>query len=76
MYKLSQVPLDSDCVIQEVKEDGVGLRLMELGLIPGTPVRRIVNAPGGDPIAVLVDNSFLLGIRKSEAELVTVYFTT
>ena len=76
MHNLSQVPLNSDCVIQEVKEEGVGLRLMEMGLIPGTPVKRILNAPGGCPLAVLVDGSFMLGMRREEAELVTVYFTT
>lgn len=76
MFKLNQAPLNTECIIQKVEEEGVGLRLMEMGLVPGTEIKRIVNAPGGDPIAVLVDNSFLLGIRKSEAELVTVYFTT
>ena len=76
MYKLNQVPLNSECVVHEVEEEGVGLRLMEMGLVPGTPVKRILNAPGGDPIAVLIDNSSLLGLRRDEAELVTVYFTT
>jgi len=76
MHKLNQVPLDSDCVIQEVKEEGVGLRLMEMGLVPGTPVKRVLNAPGGCPLAVLVGDSYVLGLRREEAELVTVYFTT
>lgn len=76
MIKLSQVPLNIPCIIQEVDEKSPGLRLMEMGLIPGTEVVRVLRAPGGDPIAVLVGNSFVLGLRKDEAELVTVYFNT
>lgn len=76
MYKLTQVPLNSDCVIQEVKEEGVGLRLMEMGFVPGTPIKRILDAPGGCPLAVVVGDSYMLGLRREEAELVTVYFTT
>lgn len=76
MYKLNQVPLNTECVVQGVEVEGVGLRLMEMGLVPGTQVKRILNAPGGDPIAILIDNSSLLGLRRDEAELVTVYFTT
>ena len=76
MYKLNQVPMNVECIVQEVEEEGVGLRLMEMGLVPGTPVKRILNAPGGCPLAILVDGSFMLGMRREEAELVTVYFTT
>jgi ferrous iron transport protein A len=76
MYKLNQIPLNSECVVYEVDEEGVGLRLMEMGLVPGTPVKRILNAPGGCPLAILVDGSSVLGLRRDEAELVTVYFTT
>jgi Fe2+ transport system protein FeoA len=76
MYNLSQVPIDSPCIVQEVSEDGAGIKLMEMGLTPGTEVTRVGQAPSGDPISVLVDNSFILGLRKEEAELVTVYFPT
>lgn len=74
MYNLSQVPLNTPCIVQEVSEESPGLRLMEMGLVPGTEVQRILDAPSGDPIAILVDNSFILGLRKGEAEVVTVYF--
>lgn len=74
MYNLSQVPLNTPCIVQEVLEESPGLRLMEMGLVPGTEVQRILDAPSGDPIAILVDNSFILGLRKGEAEVVTVYF--
>ena len=76
MINLSQVPLNTPCIIQGVAEESPGLRLMEMGLIPGTEVVRVLNAPAGDPMAVLVGNSFILGLRKDEAELVTVYFST
>ncbi len=76
MIKLTQAPLNVDCIIQGVEEKGIGLKLMEMGLVPGVKIKRTVDAPAGDPIAILVDDSFLLGIRKSEADLVTVYFST
>lgn len=74
MYKLSQIPLNTPCIIHEVSEESPGLRLMEMGMNPGIQVMRILNAPSGDPIAVKVDDSFVLGLRKGEADLVTVYF--
>ena len=74
MYNLSQIPLNTPCIVQEVSEESPGLRMMEMGMVPGVQVMRILDAPSGDPIAVLVDESFILGLRKGEAELVTVYF--
>jgi len=41
-------------------------RLMELGLVPGTPVRVLRRAPLGDPLELLVRGSHL-SIRRSEA---------
>lgn len=76
MYNLSQVPINSSCIVQEVSDEGSGIRIMEMGITPGVEVTRIGNAPSGNPIAFLIDNSFILGLRKDEAELVTVYFTT
>lgn len=45
-------------------------RLMDLGLVRGTPVEVVRAAPLGDPIEVRV-RGFMLTLRRSEAEHVT-----
>lgn len=49
----------------------VARRLMEMGVVPGTPVRVIKSAPLGDPIEVRVRN-YHLAMRRSEAQTITV----
>lgn len=49
----------------------VSRRLMEMGIIPGTPVTKIKAAPFGDPIQIRVRN-YSLAVRKSEAEQIEV----
>jgi len=46
-------------------------RLMEMGVVPGAPVRVIKAAPLGDPLEVRVRN-YHLALRRSEAQTVTV----
>jgi Fe2+ transport system protein FeoA len=41
-------------------------RLMELGLVPGTPIQRVRRAPLGDPIEFSV-RDVRLSLRRSEA---------
>ena len=47
------------------------LRIMELGLTPGTPVRVRKIAPLGDPIEIDV-RGYALSLRKAEAALVEI----
>ncbi len=49
----------------------VSRRLMEMGVVPGAPVRVIKRAPLGDPLEVRVRN-YHLAIRRTEAETITV----
>src|ERR687897_329977 len=46
-------------------------RLMEMGVVPGAPVRVIKAAPLGDPLEVRVRN-YHLALRRSEARTITV----
>jgi len=73
MIKLSQIPANEGHVVQRVSEERLGVRLMELGVIPGSTVEVLFTAPGGCPIAVLVNGEYILGLRLEEADLVTVY---
>jgi ferrous iron transport protein A len=51
--------------------DTHGLRLMEMGVVPGAQVRVVKSAPLGDPIQVCVRN-YHLALRRSEAKSITV----
>lgn len=46
-------------------------RLMEMGLVPGTPIQLIEVAPLGDPVEIEVRSS-RLSIRKAEAAQIRV----
>ena len=53
----------------------VARRLMEMGVVPGAPVRVIKAAPLGDPLEVRVRN-YHLALRRSEAQTVSVVRST
>ena len=72
MTTLVQVPKKTEVVITAV--DGgrsFRRRLMEMGLVPGTPIRIIDVAPLGDPLEIEVRCS-RLSIRKAEAAQIRV----
>lgn len=46
--------------------DEISIRLMEMGLVPGTELRVLGLAPLGDPLEIEV-RGYRLSIRKSEA---------
>jgi ferrous iron transport protein A len=46
-------------------------RLMEMGLLVGTPVELVRFAPLGDPVEIRL-RGYLLSLRKHEADLVQV----
>ena len=52
-------------------EGAVSRRLMEMGVVPGAPVRVIKSAPLGDPLEVRVRN-YHLALRRNEAQTITV----
>src|SRR5205823_1489004 len=52
---LDSIPRDVRARISSVKAtDAHGLRLMEMGLVPGAPIRVVKVAPLGDPIQVCI----------------------
>jgi len=73
MIKLSQIPSGEEHVVQSISREEPGIRLLELGIIPGSTVEVLFTAPGGCPIAILVNGEYILGLRLEEADLVTVY---
>ena len=61
-------------VVSVETEGRYGLRLMELGVVPGADVRIVKTAPLGDPIQICVRDSHL-ALRRSEAQSITVAVT-
>ena len=53
-----------------VGDDRVALRLLEMGLTPGSTVRVLGRAPFGDPLELEV-RGYRLSIRRAEAARVT-----
>ena len=49
----------------------VSRRLLEMGVIPGTPVSVVKTGPFGDPIQLRV-RGYSLAIRRSDAEAIEV----
>lgn len=69
---LDQVnPGQSACVREVGGTVALGCRLMEMGLLPGTPVSVTRRAPFGDPIELRV-RGYSLSIRAAEAHRVIV----
>lgn len=67
MRSLDQLKPGEAGVISSLSgEEDVLLRLMEMGLIEGTPVTMVRYAPMGDPIEITA-RGYHLSIRRAEA---------
>jgi ferrous iron transport protein A len=58
-------------IISLDSSDVVTLRLMEMGMVPGSAVRVVKSAPLGDPIQICIGNQHL-ALRRNEARAITV----
>jgi len=69
---LSELGLGRPAIVRRVaNERSVALRLLELGLLPGTEVVILRRAPMGDPIELRL-RDYSLSIRASDARSVLV----
>ena len=69
---LASMPEGVRAVVVRIDESKIhSLRLMEMGLVPGAPVRLVKAAPLGDPIQVCV-RDYHLALRRSEARAIAV----
>jgi Fe2+ transport system protein FeoA len=70
--RLDELDPGQRCVVRAVDGDPpIVRRLMEFGLVPGTPVLFVRRAPLGDPCEILIRGTHI-SIRRSEAEQVHV----
>lgn len=67
LVKLSELTINQPATIREISKQGVAfVRLREMGLLTGTPVKLVRIAPMGDPIEIKI-RGYNLTLRKSEA---------
>jgi ferrous iron transport protein A len=69
---LTSLQVGSSAIVTEIKiPPGDRARLLEMGLLVGTPVQLIRFAPLGDPVEIKV-RGYNLTLRKHEAEQIFV----
>ena len=69
---LDELQVGQSATILDISgDDGIAIRLMEMGLTDGEQITLIGFAPLGDPIEFLV-RSYRLSLMKTEAKRVTV----
>ena len=57
-------------VIDDVEgSDATAIRLLEMGLVPGTPIKLVKRGPTGDPLQLQL-RGFHLSLRVAEADRV------
>ena len=72
---LATLPAGAQARVISVNGSGpIARRLMEMGVVPGAPVRVIKSAPLGDPIEIRV-RGYHLALRRTEAETISVTTT-
>lgn len=72
MISLSELAVGSSAVVRDFPKAGPAfLRLREMGLLPGTPLKLLATAPLGDPLEVVV-RGYRLTLRRSEADAILV----
>lgn len=71
MRKLSEIPVGTQVTIHSFASDDIYIKLMEMGCVPGEPVRVEQIAPLGDPINITVAG-YKLSLRINEAEQILV----
>jgi ferrous iron transport protein A len=67
--QLSSLKVGEKAVVVGFNEGPIALKLLEMGVLPGTEVLVKHIAPFGCPIAIDMNN-YLLALRKSEAEAI------
>jgi Fe2+ transport system protein FeoA len=73
---LARLPAGTQARVVCVKGSGqIARRLMEMGVVPGAPVRVIKAAPLGDPIEIRV-RGYHLALRLAEAATILVTTTS
>jgi ferrous iron transport protein A len=59
-------------IVSGFTDDHLSVKLMEMGCLPGTPVRFNFTAPFGDPVCISV-SGYELSLRLEEAATISIH---
>lgn len=69
---LAELPEGKSGTIRDIdSQSPTSQRLLDLGFVPGTPIRAVKRAPMGDPTTFEI-RGYQVGLRKSESSLIDV----
>jgi len=69
---LAHLPVGVEARVISVNgSSAIARRLIEMGVVPGAPIRVIKAAPLGDPLEIRV-RGYHLALRRTEAQTITV----
>jgi len=71
MKRLSEIEVGRSVIIRSFEKDGIFIKLMEMGCIPGEIIQIQQIAPLGDPISISVAG-YNLSLRLNEANQIFV----
>ena len=72
LVSLSQLPVGSLGKVVSMELTGLlRRRVLDLGMVPGTPIQCIRKNPAGDPIAYLVRET-IVALRSEDAKLIKI----
>lgn len=70
--KMSELKPGDEAVVMAIDDRGeIAQRLVDMGLIKGTPFKVLRKAPLGDPLEIKL-RGFLLALRLNEAKFISV----
>ena len=70
--KLSDTKIDKPYIVTNVSVDSDLLRrILDIGIIKGTEIKRMFDSPFGDPTAYLIKNS-VIALRKIDSDKINV----
>ena len=72
MHTLYDLKIDDQAKIKEIKcSEGIKRRMMDLGIVKGTPIKAILKSPSGNPKAYEVRGS-VIAIRSEDARKIEI----
>jgi ferrous iron transport protein A len=69
--KLSELQFGQEALVENIADNELSLKLLEMGLLPGETVALENVAPFGDPIAIRVGD-YKMCLRLQDAEYVNI----
>jgi len=68
---VAQMKPDEVGIVSGFTDDHLSVKLMEMGCLPGAPIRFNFRAPFGDPICISV-SGYELSLRVEEADTISI----